>query len=224
MVILGIETSSRVCGLSLSEAAPGGLTPIGQIGLNIPNAHSERIMTLLDALLQSAGLDKSHLKAIAVSLGPGSFTGLRIGLSTAKGLAYGLDIPLVGVPTLDVIAEPFRFVTAPLIIATVSRKKEYYCCKYSSGERLMDYSVMSEDELVASVKEGDTVISDAGEDLKSQIREGAIVLDNRHSYPDAYYVSVLGYKKLALGIHDPMDTLVPMYVQGFRGTKHEAKP
>jgi tRNA threonylcarbamoyladenosine biosynthesis protein TsaB len=219
MVILGIETSSSVCGLALSDANEEGVKPIAQIGLNIPNAHSEKIMTLLDALLQNAGLDKKNIRGIAVSIGPGSFTGLRIGLSTAKGLAFGLEIPVIGVPTLDVIAEKARFFERPVVVATASRRNEFYFCSYLNGERQIDYLVVSGEELVFRLKSGDILICDTAETLMNKIPSGVRLLDKIYSYPDSYFATVLGYKKLSGGNVDALDTLAPMYVQGFRGSK-----
>jgi tRNA threonylcarbamoyladenosine biosynthesis protein TsaB len=76
--------------------------------LNERNIHASQITLFIDEVMKSAGKDYSELDAIAVSKGPGSYTGLRIGVSTAKGLCYGLDIPLLSVDTLEAMAEGFR--------------------------------------------------------------------------------------------------------------------
>ena len=223
MIILGIETSSAVCGLALSEAGPEEIRPMGQVGLNIPNAHSEKIMELLDGLLKSADLDKKSIQAIAVSIGPGSFTGLRIGLSTAKGLAFGLQIPVVSVPTLDVIAEKVKFLKIPLIVATTSRRNEYYACTYSNGQRTSDVSVLSGEELIGRLHPDTALVCDAPAAIKEKLPPDlsgkVLIMDKVHAYPDVFFVTTLGYRKFAGGGTDSLDTLVPMYVQGFRGTK-----
>lgn len=223
MIILGVETSSAICGLALSEAGSGEIKPIAQVGLNIPNAHSEKIMELLDGLLRSSGLDKKCINAIAVSIGPGSFTGLRIGLSTAKGLAFGLQIPVVSVPTLDVIAEKVRFLKIPLIIATRSRKNEYYACSYLQGKRTSDVSALSGEELIDRLIPDTALICDTPaaieEKLPSDLKAKILIMDMVYAYPDVFYVTALGYIRLQSGETDPLDTLVPMYIQGFRGSK-----
>lgn len=223
MIILGIDTSSAVCGLALSEAILDEIKPIAQIGLNIPNAHSEKIMLLLEDLLRNAGVDKKSIGAIAVSIGPGSFTGLRIGLSTAKGLAYGLDIPIVSTPTLDVIAEKVKFLENPLVVATTSRKNEFYCCSYEQGQRTSDYLVLTEEELFHKVVPDTVLICDAAEriigKMPENLRKSVLIMDKSFSYPDAFYVTTMGYRKIISRQTDSLSELVPMYVQGFRGSK-----
>lgn len=223
MIILGIDTSSAVCGLALSEAASGETVAMAQVALQIPNAHSEKIMPLLAELLLKAGIDKKEIGAIAVSIGPGSFTGLRIGLSTAKGLAYGLRIPLAGIPTLDVIAEKAAFIENPLFVATSSRKNEFYFCSYIKGQRNSDYQVVSADELIKKIKPGTALICDAAEIIKEKIPENikqeVRFMEESWVYPDTYCLNKLGYRKLAMGQADSLCALVPLYVQGFRGTK-----
>jgi len=103
-MILAIETATEVCSVALIHK--GRL--LGERSLKEKNIHSERLLLLADEVLKSAQVKNNQLEAIAVSIGPGSFTGLRIGLSTAKGLALALDIPIIAIPTLDGIAESYR--------------------------------------------------------------------------------------------------------------------
>lgn len=103
-MIIAIETATEVCSAALVHH---GMV-LGENSLKEKNIHSERLLLLIDDVLTSAHVKKTQLEAIAISIGPGSFTGLRIGLSTAKGLALALDIPIIAVPTLDGIAESYR--------------------------------------------------------------------------------------------------------------------
>jgi len=96
--ILGIESSGLVSGVYISR----GSNLIGQIALNVKNIHSERLATILEQLLSRVHLKFNELSALAISAGPGSFTGLRIGYSLVKGLGHSLNIPIVEVPTLDI--------------------------------------------------------------------------------------------------------------------------
>jgi tRNA threonylcarbamoyladenosine biosynthesis protein TsaB len=95
------------------------------------NAHAESIMGLLDGVLRSARLGAKEVDALAASIGPGSFTGLRIGLSIVKGLAYALDKPVVAVPTLRALAQSAiesRTVTTPFLLPAIdARRDEVYC-------------------------------------------------------------------------------------------------
>lgn len=103
-MILGIETATEVCSVALVR----GTEVVAERSLDEKNIHSERLLSLVDAMLKESGETVRNIRGIAVSIGPGSFTGLRIGLSTAKGLALARTVPIYAVPTLDGIAEHFR--------------------------------------------------------------------------------------------------------------------
>ncbi|MHB1050432.1 MAG: tRNA (adenosine(37)-N6)-threonylcarbamoyltransferase complex dimerization subunit type 1 TsaB [Bacteroidota bacterium] len=103
-MILGIETATEVC----STALVHGTNVVAERSVNEKNIHSERLLSLVDEMLKETGRSLQEIDGIAVSIGPGSFTGLRIGLSTAKGLAMARTVPIFAVPTLDGIAELFR--------------------------------------------------------------------------------------------------------------------
>ena len=99
-LILSIETATAVCSVCLSD----GDKILGIKETSEQNSHSRVVAVFIDELLKETGVDKHKLDAVAVSKGPGSFTGLRIGVSTAKGLCYALDIPLIAVGTLEAMA------------------------------------------------------------------------------------------------------------------------
>ena len=99
-LILSIETSAPICSVSLHDE--GILKGISEVA--VENSHSEVLTVLIENLLNNAFVKKSDLDAVAVSMGPGSYTGLRIGLSTAKGLCYALEIPLLAIDTLKAMA------------------------------------------------------------------------------------------------------------------------
>lgn len=102
-MILCIETSSTVC--SIAVFSEGKLLAIEEEA--VANSHSRLIIPMMDTVLAEAGITIDELKAVAVSAGPGSYTGLRIGVSTAKGLCDANDIPLIAVPTLEAMANGF---------------------------------------------------------------------------------------------------------------------
>src|SRR5512139_1088298 len=106
MLILALDTATLTGSVALVEMSMPGDAPcpamkiFGEISLNLQTTHSERLMPSIRDLLEEASLKIYDLQGIALGLGPGSFTGLRIGVSTVKGLAYALQIPVVGVSTL----------------------------------------------------------------------------------------------------------------------------
>ena len=100
MPILAIETATLVSSVALATSD----TLLAEITLQTKKTHSELLMPHIAKILDMAGVSRTDITAVAVSIGPGSFTGLRIGLATAKSLAYAMKIPLVGVPTLAALA------------------------------------------------------------------------------------------------------------------------
>lgn len=125
MITLGIETATSVCGAALVRG--GECLAVREVDEG--HVHAERLLPLIDEALREARIGTGDLGCIAVSIGPGSFTGLRIGLSVAKGLALAADIPLVAVPTLEALA--LRVVDAAdggeILAALDARRDEVYC-------------------------------------------------------------------------------------------------
>ncbi len=131
--ILNIETSTTVCSVSISE---NGACKCFRENFN-GNNHSELIGVFTQEVLAEAGLEPKDLDAVALSIGPGSYTGLRIGTSFAKGLCYGTDIPLITIPTLKIIAqnakEKYNIEEDALLCPMIdARRMEVYCCVYDS--------------------------------------------------------------------------------------------
>ena len=131
---LAVDSSSNVLSVALETE-----TQIFHEEINKSNSHSELIMECVDGLCKSAGIRPADLDLVACMKGPGSFTGLRIGFSTAKGIALALGIPLIAIPTLDCLAEPFS--TRPgLVLPVLDAKKGcFFAAFYRKGERLTDF-------------------------------------------------------------------------------------
>jgi tRNA threonylcarbamoyladenosine biosynthesis protein TsaB len=125
--IIAIETATLVCGTAIVR--DGAI--LAEEFIEQKNAHAESIMFLIQRVLSTTGSRLNDVDAVAVSIGPGSFTGLRIGLSTAKGLCYALDKPLVAVPTLTGLAHRAMQsgkITSPFLLAAIdARRDEVYC-------------------------------------------------------------------------------------------------
>jgi len=102
MKLLAIDCAATLCAACVYDAAAG--RELGRQVLDLGKGHAEHLMAVIDAALKAAGTDFAGLDAVAVSVGPGSFTGLRVGVSTARGLALALKIPAIGVTTLEALA------------------------------------------------------------------------------------------------------------------------
>jgi len=127
MLILGIESSSLVA----SAAVLGDEKLIAEYTVNNTLTHSQTLMPMIEAVMKSAGIEPEELDAIAISRGPGSFTGLRIGSATAKGLGLALDKPLAEVPTLKAMAYDLYGITDRIICPIMdARRSEVYSGAY----------------------------------------------------------------------------------------------
>ncbi|WP_353138704.1 tRNA (adenosine(37)-N6)-threonylcarbamoyltransferase complex dimerization subunit type 1 TsaB [Pseudopedobacter sp.] len=135
-LILHIETSTATCSVALSEN--GEL--LANVDKTEKNIHASSLTLFVQDVLKEADRDIKELTAVAVSMGPGSYTGLRIGVSTAKGLCYALDIPLIAVNTLEAMANGFKN-------RCFSVNKHTLFCPMIDARRMEVYSAVFDDEL-----------------------------------------------------------------------------
>ena len=148
MNILAFDTSGSF--LSTGLRTPGGFFEENRLaGLK----HSEHLLPDIDNLMKKAELDFSRLDLIVCSRGPGSFTGLRIGMSTAKGLAAGHSIPLVSVSSLDVMAHGLGFFDGAVLPIIDAKKNRFYTAVYSGGERKSEYLDISAEDLFTMLRD-----------------------------------------------------------------------
>ncbi|MGC2064183.1 MAG: tRNA (adenosine(37)-N6)-threonylcarbamoyltransferase complex dimerization subunit type 1 TsaB [Thermodesulfovibrionales bacterium] len=135
MKILAIETSTMLGGIAIADDRRG---LIAEARLNVKTTHSERLMTVIGQVVEQSGLLLGEIDIFAVASGPGSFTGLRIGLSTAKGLAYATERPIVTVPTLEAFAWNLPFSRYPVCIMLDARRGEVYTALFRwEGEQFI---------------------------------------------------------------------------------------
>ena len=147
-MIVAIETATDVCGAAIVS---GGRV-VAQRSINEKNIHSEKLLPMIDGILCDASLTLDAIDAVAVSIGPGSFTGLRIGLSTAKGLSMALQKPIIAVPTLDALAYEYCRTNPASVGALIcplidAKRDEVFYCFYETTDagvkRLSEYSIES---------------------------------------------------------------------------------
>ena len=223
MTVLSIETATAVCGVALVR---DGTTLLEQ-SLEARHLHAERLLGMIDRTLGEAALTVREPDGIAVSIGPGSFTGLRIGLSVAKGLVFGLGKPLAAVPTLEALA--WRLVTgsaseAPrYILATLdARRDEVYCQLFNHTGPGLQAAGEPEDLSVAAVVarlRGKQVLltGDGAEKVLSAApaNSGLSCVEPDLRRCSAATVGLLGERLLQSGRGSDPATLEPRYVKEF---------
>jgi tRNA threonylcarbamoyladenosine biosynthesis protein TsaB len=184
MKILSIDTALSGCSVSVYEACAGKGDSESLINATLPEdmnrGQAERLVPMINDLLEQSGVSYAQLGAIAVTNGPGAFTGLRIGLSTARALALALDIPVIGFSTLDVMyknycarAQPQNGQTLLALIET--KRDDYYACMWNAqGECVMDAQAISLAALTPLLgqHEAGLIIGDATSRFLSETAEG----------------------------------------------------
>ena len=219
-MILAIETATTVASTALMHQ--GKL--LGEFFLNTTKNHSQALMPLVDSLLNYAGVGIRDIAGFGVAIGPGSFTGLRIGLATVKGMAMTLDKPLFGIPTLDALAmnvEPEGLI-CPVMDA---RKNEVYAAIYQTADgsgrltdkRLTDYLVEQPAALVqrlAKYGQKVTLVGDAVDRYPEEFDQHFIQLTGQaNRWPRAAQVAVLTYHRFLTGGADDLFALSPLYIR-----------
>lgn len=142
MRTLGIETAGEMGGVGVIDDA----RVLSDVVFEARADHGAKLTPAVDAALRLAGVTRQDVTLVAVSCGPGSFTGLRIGLAFAKGLTRALGVPLVGVPTLDAYAERARFWTGRLWVLFPDRRSSIYRATYEDGQMIEPPGAHSVDE------------------------------------------------------------------------------
>jgi tRNA threonylcarbamoyladenosine biosynthesis protein TsaB len=210
MRVLAVETSTLAGGVALLDEG----RIVGEYLLDVRITHSERLMAAIDRLLVDAGWAVGDLDGIAVSIGPGSFTGLRIGLGTVKGLAFARTLPIAPVPTLDAMAAGLPFASLPVCPVLEARKGEVYVSRYTwDGVRMRrdwEYLAMTPSELVARLDAPVIVLGDGAGQVMSPFARFAPA--SRPS-PSPAVVGVLGLERLRRREFVPTRDLVPLYLK-----------
>ncbi len=218
--ILAIETATRVCSVAVSSEGK----ILGETSIYVPQSHAERLVIIMDGLMAGLKLSYRELEAVAVSIGPGSFTGLRIGLSVAKGIAFGQHKKLIAVPTLEAIAlgsGEFAGDEKPIVAILHARANEFY---YSSFEWMdselqtrSECRVAAASDLAAEFPQS-TVFVGEGADEFSRCGGIADKFDARRFKPgeaSAKEVALIATEKMRRGEFSDLRSLVPMYIKDF---------
>jgi tRNA threonylcarbamoyladenosine biosynthesis protein TsaB len=218
MKVLGIDTSTSCGSVGLIDEE----SIIAEYLLNIPVTHSERLLVTIERLLKETHLAVGDLDGWAISLGPGSFTGLRIGVSTVKGLALATRKPVAGVSTLDILANQIPF--TPYLICPIldARKGEVYASFYRYGEgnelkRESDYLAIKPQDLIKKIRERVIFIGDGvrthGDYLRKILQSLAIFAPHSLNFLHGSGVARLGLELLRKGEDLDLATFTPLYVR-----------
>jgi tRNA threonylcarbamoyladenosine biosynthesis protein TsaB len=219
-LILSIETATDVCSVALSNKE----SIVDSISITEKNVHSEKLAMMIQQMMERNGKSFNNLHAIAVSKGPGSFTGLRIGTSIGKGLAYGLDIPIIGINTLESIAfkasqqdKREDIVWCPVIDA---RNNEMYFALYDQylTEILPADAGLINENSFSDIENNDKIrfIGPAvdSDTITKLLPAKADFLYNIK--PDATNIAILAYQKYLENNFEDITFFEPFYLRDFK--------
>ena len=181
-------------------------------------SHAASLPRLIERVLADAGVSIEDLEAVAVSIGPGSFTGLRIGLGLAKGIAFAGRLPLAAVPTLEALAWVAEAPPGARICAALdARKREVYAALFAAEpagpRRLTADEALSPQALAARLTPGTVVVGDAAEVYGEWLGAGATLRPFATHHPRGGVVARLGAERLAAGDAAALGPLEPVYVR-----------
>jgi len=213
MLILGIDTSTKICTCSIFDSENG---VIAETSLSVKKNHSNIVMPIIDNLFKISDLTINDIDKIAVAIGPGSFTGVRIALGIAKGLAMALNKPLIAVNELDIL-EAIVSGNKNEIIPLIDARKERVYYKYQN-KYVDDYLInliSNFDKNKKYIFVGDGAINYKNI-LKDNLGDNAIILPVYNAFPRASILCELSLNKEEANIY----TLEPEYVSKSRAEKH----
>ena len=222
MKILGVDTSTPIGSIALIE----GDNLIAEHTLDIVQAHSSRLMPAIDSVLKWGNITVDDLDGCAVGIGPGSFTGIRIGVATIKSICYAVDKPIVGISTLEAIAYNLRWSKSIICSLLDARRSEIYGAIFEGDtqwQRLSEDLCLPIDAFLARIKTEttpDCTINFVGDGLETYGNVVRETLGEQADFADAIFnvprgatIAHLGGKRLKRRESDSYWTLVPNYVR-----------
>ena len=215
MIVLGIETSTPVCSVGLTN----NQKLVAEFSLNIRNAHSRVLAGAVKNILDSAAIEISDLDGIAISIGPGSFTGLRIGLSLVKGLALNSDMKCAAVPTLAALASQAPVSDGLVYPFLKSRAKEYFVAGYKrinfADSLVQDVILKKADKLEGFIPENAWLVGRQEDLVLENPLKNVNLVPDFYSHLSGYTIARLGTQQILAGRTEDIHTLEPSYYQDF---------
>lgn len=212
--ILNIETATKNCSVALAK---DGKTLLCKEIAEEGYSHAERLHVFIEEIINEAGIQLKDLAAVAVSQGPGSYTGLRIGVSTAKGLCYALNIPLIAVDTLQALASKAKIAEGMIVPMIDARRMEVYSAVFSSGlekKREILAEIIDENSF-EDFTENLYFVGDCNEKCKTVLTKDNFIFLDEIKYPSANEMSALSFDKYKKSDTVDVAYFEPYYLKDF---------
>ncbi|MBI4531742.1 MAG: tRNA (adenosine(37)-N6)-threonylcarbamoyltransferase complex dimerization subunit type 1 TsaB [Candidatus Latescibacteria bacterium] len=217
MLVLGLDTATPYCGVAIADDRK----ILGENGLELGKRHQEQLVPLVQRLMGDLSLTWASLDGVAISAGPGSFTGLRVGLGVAKGFCFATGAALLLIPTLDAFATYFPFVRYPVCPMLDARKGEVYAGLYDTSTgapvHLSAPLVLPPENMLRQLQ-GPTLLFGTGavvyrEMVLQRLGEEALFPPYGMVWHCADAVALLGVERLRRGERDDLATAEPFYLR-----------
>ncbi|MBC8183902.1 tRNA (adenosine(37)-N6)-threonylcarbamoyltransferase complex dimerization subunit type 1 TsaB [candidate division KSB1 bacterium] len=223
MKILGIDTATDILGVALTEDKE----LIVESRSNIKRAHAEKLVQTIEKILNEVKLNPIELDGIAVSIGPGSFTGLRIGLSAIKGLAFAADVPVASVPTLDALVLQTQFYPYQVRPLVKAQGDEAYTALYHFEKGVLsrdsNYQVININRISELIREKTLILNIGMKNLEKCVhdekRSLIEIAPREFCKTSGYAVARIGYEKLLKNDIEDINQLEPFYLKNFKAIK-----
>jgi len=216
--ILAIETSGRFGSVATIEGGSDGATPLHQIILPETQRTAQSLAPAIHELLLATDWSPRDVELVAVAVGPGSFTGLRIGVTTAKAFAYAVGAEVVGVDTLHAIAEQAPVACSPAWTIIDAQRQELFAAKFASDgksepRRLVDTAIVSQSEWLERLHPGDRVSGPALKRVRPFLPAHIAIVPEELWQPMADAVGKLAWRRYVAGERDDVWKLAPLYLR-----------
>jgi tRNA threonylcarbamoyladenosine biosynthesis protein TsaB len=215
--ILSIETATKNCSVAIAQ---DGKTLLCKQIAETGYSHAEKLHVFIEELLLELQLHYKDLNAIAVSQGPGSYTGLRIGISAAKGLCYALDIPLIAVDTLEILARQLQVSEGYIVPMIDARRMEVYSAIFDAKfEKLRETEaeIITKDSF--TMLEGEVYfVGDSTEKCATTLTQSNFIFKDHIVYPSANEMSYLSNEKYKKNDTVDVAYFEPYYLKDFMTT------
>lgn len=212
--ILNIETATKNCSVALAKE---GKTVLCKEIAEEGYSHAERLHVFIEEIISEAGIQLKDLVAVAVSQGPGSYTGLRIGVSAAKGLCYALNIPLIAVDTLKSLASKVKIADGLIVPMIDARRMEVYSAVFSASldkKREVLAEIIDENSF-EGLTEKLYFVGDCNEKCKTVLTKDNFVFLDEIKYPSANEMSALSFDKYKISDTVDVAYFEPYYLKDF---------
>lgn len=215
--ILNLETATKNCSVSISQ---NGQTILCKEMAEAGYSHAEKLHVFIEECIKESNISFKDLSAISVSQGPGSYTGLRIGVSAAKGLCFALDLPLIAVDTLQVLASKLSITEGVIIPMIDARRMEVYSAIFNSKlEKIREVQaeILTESSF-EEISETIHFVGDCAEKAKTVLTKSNFIFHEEIIYPSANEMSELSYKKFQENKLEDVAYFEPYYLKDFMAT------